>query len=61
LPGYNHWGIFGKRLLHDQYIDVKILMTVCKGEFWGITKTSLLGNESINEKIGVLKAFYGIK
>ena len=41
----------GKGLSHDQYIDVRTIMTICKGEFWGITKTSLLGNERFNEKI----------
>ena len=26
-------------------------MTICKGEFWGITKTSLLQEDSFNEKL----------
>lgn len=41
----------GTGLSHDQYINVDTLMTVCKGEFWGITKTSLLQNDRFNEKI----------
>jgi glycosyltransferase involved in cell wall biosynthesis len=41
----------GKGLSQDQYIDVQTIMTICKGEFWGITKTSLLGNDRFSEKI----------
>lgn len=41
----------GMGLNEDQYIDVKTLMTVCEGEFWGITKTSLLQKDRFNEKI----------
>jgi len=36
-------------------------MTVCKGEFWGITKTSLWEMIDLMRRSGVLKAFYGIK
>jgi glycosyltransferase involved in cell wall biosynthesis len=41
----------GTGLTEDQYIDVDKLMKVCKGEFWGITKTSLLENDRFNEKL----------
>jgi glycosyltransferase involved in cell wall biosynthesis len=41
----------GSGLEKDQYLNMDQLMTVCKGEFWGITKTSLLGNDRFNEKL----------
>ena len=41
----------GKGLTKDQYLDVKTLMTKCKGDFWGLTKTSLLMNEYFNENL----------
>jgi glycosyltransferase involved in cell wall biosynthesis len=41
----------GKGLTKDQYLDVKTLMTKCKGDFWGLTKTSLLMNEYFNETL----------
>jgi len=44
-------GYSGKGLMEDQYLDEKTLMTLCKGEFWGITKTSLLQNDRFNEKL----------
>ena len=43
----------GKGLNESQYIDVKTLMTVCDGEFWGITKSSLLQGDLLNEKLGI--------
>jgi len=41
----------GKGLSQDQYVDVSTLMTVCKGEFWGITSASLLDDKGFNERI----------
>jgi glycosyltransferase involved in cell wall biosynthesis len=41
----------GIGLTGNQYLDIKTLMTVCQGEFWGITKTSLLQQDSFNEQI----------
>ncbi len=41
----------GQGMSKDQYFDVDTLMTECTGEFWGITKTSLLGNDRFNEKL----------
>lgn len=41
----------GKGLVRDQYLEVKTLMTICKGEFWGLTKTSLLKNGYFNENL----------
>jgi GalNAc5-diNAcBac-PP-undecaprenol beta-1,3-glucosyltransferase len=44
-------GFSGKGMSKDQYFDVETLMTACTGEFWGITKTSLLGADRFNEKL----------
>ena len=44
-------GFSGKGMSKDQYFDVETLMTACTGEFWGITKTSLLGTDRFNEKL----------
>ncbi|MCW5515667.1 glycosyltransferase family 2 protein [Muriicola sp. Z0-33] len=33
------------------YIDLKDIVQKCKGEYWGITKTSLLGNKRFNEDL----------
>ena len=41
----------GTGLLKDQYLSMDDLMKVCKGEFWGITKTSLLQDNRFNEKL----------
>lgn len=35
----------------DRYLSADEQMTLCKGEFWGITKTALLGNDRFNEKL----------
>lgn len=44
-------GFSGKGMTKDQYFDVETLMTVCQGEYWGITKTSLLGKDRFNENL----------
>ena len=41
----------GRGLHENQYINVKTIMATCQGEFWGITKTSLLQNDLFNEKL----------
>jgi glycosyltransferase involved in cell wall biosynthesis len=41
----------GKGLNKSQYLGINELMTICKGEFWGITKTSLLKQDTFNERI----------
>jgi glycosyltransferase involved in cell wall biosynthesis len=41
----------GKGMLKSKYLSVEELMTNCKGEYWGITKTSLLQNDRFNEKL----------
>jgi len=41
----------GKGLDHDQWLDFEKLVTKCSGEYWGITKRSLLGNERFNSKM----------
>jgi glycosyltransferase involved in cell wall biosynthesis len=42
----------GKGLTEDQYLDVETLMR-CTGDFWGLTRTSLLMNDCFNENISV--------
>lgn len=41
----------GLGLDHDQWLDQRKMMSSCDGEFWGITKTSLLQGRRFNEKI----------
>ena len=46
-------GVFsGSGLDHDQYIDFETVLHVCVGEYWGLTKTSLLLKDRFNEKLG---------
>lgn len=35
----------------DQWLDWKTIIRKCKGEFWGLTKTELLGDLRLNEKL----------
>lgn len=44
-----------KGITGDQYFDVPKLMA-CKGEFWGITKTELLGDARFNEGLNGFEA-----
>jgi len=46
----------GKGLTKDQYLDIDILMTSYEGDFWGLTKTSLLMNDRFNENISGLES-----
>jgi hypothetical protein len=39
----------GKGLFSDQYLDASTILQKCRGEFWGLTKTSLLP-ERFNEQ-----------
>jgi hypothetical protein len=41
----------GKGLRHDQFLPIETIVKKCKGEFWGITKTSLLRNARFNEEL----------
>lgn len=41
----------GLGLDHDQWLDQRTMMSSCDGEFWGITKTSLLRGRRFNERI----------
>lgn len=41
----------GKGLDHDQYLGFETLVKKCSGEFWGITRTELIGKTRFNEKI----------
>jgi len=51
----------GLGLTSDQYLNVPTLMTVCKGEFWGLTKTSLLMDEYFNENFSGLESILWYK
>lgn len=39
----------GQGLMHDQLLPFETLVTACRGEHWGLTKSSLLGNLRFNE------------
>ena len=41
----------GKGLDMDQYVDFKTLVVNCHGEFWGITKSTLLQQDRFNERL----------
>jgi glycosyltransferase involved in cell wall biosynthesis len=41
----------GKGVYENQYLDEEYLMTKCSGEFFGITKTELLGKDRFNERL----------
>lgn len=42
----------GTGLNNSQYVDFKTLLTKCAGEYWGLTKTTLLLNDRFNERLG---------
>lgn len=46
----------GKGLSKDQYLDVDSMMTSIDGDFWGLTKTSLLLNDCFNENLSGLES-----
>ena len=41
----------GFGLTEDRYLSFEDTLNVCKGEFWGITKTELLGSTRFNENL----------
>jgi glycosyltransferase involved in cell wall biosynthesis len=41
----------GKGLDKSQYLDFRTLASSCSGEFWGLTKRSLLGNNRLNQEM----------
>lgn len=41
----------GKGLNEDCYLHGNEIMPACKGDFWGIIKTSILNNDSFNENL----------
>lgn len=41
----------GQGLDRDQWLDFKTLVTQCSGEYWGLTKRSLLGSQRFNSKM----------
>ncbi len=45
-------GLFsGQGLDHDQYLDMQTVMTRTRGDFWGITRTDLLGTDRFNTQL----------
>jgi len=42
----------GTGLEGDGYLDIQTLVNKCNGEFWGLTKTSLLQDDRFNERLG---------
>jgi glycosyltransferase involved in cell wall biosynthesis len=41
----------GRGLDHDQYIDEEVIISRISGDFWGLTKTELLGNDRFIENL----------
>lgn len=41
----------GTTLNKDQYVEMSLLMSAFREEYWGITKTDLLAGERFNEKL----------
>ena len=41
----------GKGVDKDQYLPLETIVNKCSGEFWGVTKTELLGELRFNEKL----------
>jgi glycosyltransferase involved in cell wall biosynthesis len=41
----------GKGLNNNQWVDFESLLTKCSGEYWGLTRSSLLNNERFNSKM----------
>jgi glycosyltransferase involved in cell wall biosynthesis len=41
----------GRGLSEDRYLDFATMIQRCKGEYWGITRTELLGDLRLNETV----------
>lgn len=41
----------GKGISEDGYLSMRDMVSRCRGEFWGITKTEVLGDLRLNEKL----------
>ena len=41
----------GYGLSHDQYLPIDVIVGKTSGNFWGLTKTELLGDKRMNEKL----------
>lgn len=41
----------GRGLDRDQYLPIDVIIGKTSGNFWGLTKTELLGNKRLNEKL----------
>ncbi len=48
---YRTGNFSGKGLYEDQYLSIEDIVKKCSGEFWGATKTTLLGSKRFNESI----------
>lgn len=46
----------GSGIDSDSYVDFRTLINDCTGEYWGLTKTRLLGNDRFNERLGGYEA-----
>jgi glycosyltransferase involved in cell wall biosynthesis len=44
----------GKGLFNDQYLDAITILQKCRGEFWGLTKTSLLPERSNEQYLAAI-------
>ena len=44
----------GKGLFHDQYLDAVTILQKCRGEFWGLTKTTLLPERSNEQYLAAI-------
>jgi glycosyltransferase involved in cell wall biosynthesis len=41
----------GQGLEEDQYLDMPTILRKCRGEYWGITRTDLLGDQRLDEEV----------
>lgn len=48
----------GRGLTHDQWLDEATRRRCCRGEFWGITQTALLGELRFNERVRLLDVLW---
>jgi len=50
----------GHGLEHDQFVDLRTLLTL-RGDHWGITKRSLIGDERFNDRIAGFEAILWVR
>ena len=51
----------GTGLYEDQFLPIETIVKYCDGDFWGITKTSLIENRRLNTKIPGLENTFWYK